>query len=134
MNLHCDYINIFESITLLFLHAYQLTKDYPEKLIQRIIGFTRNLSTDTYYLVINYDIRPVLKEFKRELAEFLQRREFGEIQYSDFYDFSELEPGGFGIVYTAKHNVSGEQERVALKRFKNFNEDVELFLSEVGKL
>ena len=116
------------------IYANQLTKDYPEKLIQRIIGFTRDLSTDTYYLVINYDIRPVLKAFEREHAGFLHRREFGEIQYSDFYDINELEPGGFGIVYAAKRNVSGEQEQVALKRFKNFNEDVELFVSEVGSL
>ena len=57
------------------------------------------------------------------------------MQYGDFYELIEIGSGGYGTVYTAKYN--GElkwpmEETVVLKRFKNFDETPELFISEVS--
>jgi len=57
------------------------------------------------------------------------------MQYNDFYEFKEIGSGGYGTVYTAKYRNYSEvldmQQTVVLKRFKNFNEMPELFISEV---
>ena len=58
------------------------------------------------------------------------------IQYSDFDDLKEIGSGGYGTVYTAKYKkyleVKYMQEIVVLKRFKSFDETLELFISEVS--
>ena len=56
------------------------------------------------------------------------------MQYSDFYELKEIGAGGYGTVYTAKYrNYSNYiKETVVLKRFKNFDETPELFISEVS--
>ena len=55
------------------------------------------------------------------------------MQYSDFYELKEIGSGGYGTVYAAKYSeVWNMQETVVLKRFKNFNEAPELFISEVS--
>ena len=57
-------------------------------------------------------------------------------QYSDFYELKEIGAGGYGTVYTAKYKKYSEarrmQQTVVLKRFKNFDEMPELFISEVS--
>jgi len=52
------------------------------------------------------------------------------MQYSDFDEIEEIGSGGYGTVYTAKY----EMYTVVLKRFKNFDEMPELFISEVSNL
>ena len=58
------------------------------------------------------------------------------MQYSDFDEIKEIGSGGYGTVYTAKHKKYSEvecmKETVVLKRFKNFDETPELFISEVS--
>jgi len=58
------------------------------------------------------------------------------MQYSDFDEITEIGAGGYGTVYTAKYKkyleVMGMQQTVVLKRFKNFDEMPELFISEVS--
>ena len=56
------------------------------------------------------------------------------MQYSDFYELKEIGAGGYGTVYTAKYKNYSEEnipQTVVLKRFKSFNETLELFISEV---
>ena len=58
------------------------------------------------------------------------------MQYNDFYELKEIGSGGYGTVYTAKYKKYSEvedmQQTVVLKRFKNFDEMPELFISEVS--
>ena len=64
------------------------------------------------------------------------------MQYSDFYKLKEIGAGGYGTVYTAKYKGTAKYRRyllaeegediVVLKRFKNFDETPELFISEVN--
>ena len=57
------------------------------------------------------------------------------MQYNDFYELKEIGAGGYGTVYTAKYRNYSEaymKETVVLKRFKNFDETPELFISEVS--
>ena len=58
------------------------------------------------------------------------------MQYSNFDELKEIGSGGYGTVYTAKYSkyleVRNMEETVVLKRFKNFNETPELFISEVS--
>ena len=58
------------------------------------------------------------------------------MQYSDFYELKEIGAGGYGTVYTAKYKKYSEVEDMAqtvvLKRFKSFDETLELFISEVS--
>ena len=58
------------------------------------------------------------------------------MQYSDFYELKEIGSGGYGTVYTAKYRKYSEvtfmQETVVLKRFKDFDQTSELFISEVS--
>jgi len=58
------------------------------------------------------------------------------MQYADFYEFKEIGSGGYGTVYTTKYKGGEERvmETVVLKRFKNFDQTPELFISEVSKL
>ena len=58
------------------------------------------------------------------------------MEYCDFYELKEIGSGGYGTVYTAKYKKYSEvrnmyEETVILKRFKNFDETPELFISEV---
>ena len=55
------------------------------------------------------------------------------MKYSDFGEIQEIGSGGYGTVYTAEYK--GEEdipETVVLKRFKSFDEEPELFISEVS--
>ena len=58
------------------------------------------------------------------------------MQYSDFYELKQIGVGGYGTVYTAKYKKYSEiydmQQTVVLKRFKNFDEMPESFISEVS--
>ena len=58
------------------------------------------------------------------------------MQYNDFYERKEIGSGGYGTVDTAKYRNYSEvrhmPETVVLKRFKNFDETPELFISEVS--
>jgi len=58
------------------------------------------------------------------------------MQHTDFDEVKEIGAGGYGIVYTAKYKKyleSSMPETVVLKRFKNFVEMPELFISEVSQ-
>ena len=52
------------------------------------------------------------------------------LQYSDFYELKEIGSGGYRTVYTAKYRNYSEvwnmEETVVLKRFKSFDETLEL--------
>ena len=59
------------------------------------------------------------------------------MQYSDFYELKEIGSGGYGSVYTAEYKKYSEvkrmdEETVVLKRFKDFDQKPELFISEVS--
>ena len=58
------------------------------------------------------------------------------MQHSDFDEIKEIGSGGYGTVYAAKYKRYSEvkymDETVVLKRFKNFDETPELFISEVS--
>ena len=57
------------------------------------------------------------------------------MQFSEFYKLKEIGSGGYGTVYTARYKGKLEwpmKETVVLKRFKNFDETPELFISEVS--
>ena len=61
---------------------------------------------------------------------------FEFMQYDDFYEIEEIGSGGYGTVYTAKYkykkSLYGSPERVVLKKFKNFDNNIKLFISEVS--
>ena len=58
------------------------------------------------------------------------------MQYDDFYEIKEIGSGGYGTVYTAKYKnnryLFGSPELVVLKKFKNIDNKIELFISEVS--
>jgi len=58
------------------------------------------------------------------------------MQYSDFDEIKDIGSGGYGTAYTAKYKkypeIGNKQETVVLKRFNNFDEMPELFISEVS--
>ena len=59
------------------------------------------------------------------------------MQYDDFSEVQEIGSGGYGTIHTAKHKnylEEGIPELVVLKRFKNFDQMPELFISEVSSL
>ena len=71
------------------------------------------------------------------LDRFIQLREDVKcMQYSDFYDIKQIGSGGYRSVYAAKYRKYSEvrfmMETVVLKRFKDFDETPELFISEVS--
>ena len=71
------------------------------------------------------------------LDSFVRNNDYVKyMQYSDFYELKEIGSGGYGTVYTAKFNEYSEEEdipeTVVFKRFKSFNETLELFISEVS--
>ena len=69
-----------------------------------IIGFTREPSTEEYYLVFYHEIRPILDRFI-QLSEYVQY-----MQYGDFDELKEIGSGGYGTVYTAKYKKYSEIE------------------------
>jgi len=87
-------------------------------------------STREYYLVFYYDIHSLLDNFIR----LNDRVKY--FQYSDFYELKQIGSGGYGTVYTARYRnyseVNNMQQTVVLKRFKSFDEMLELFISEVS--
>ena len=62
------------------------------------------------------------------------------MQYDDFYEIKEIGSGGYGTVYTAKYkhklfdeyNEEIRREQVVLKKFKNIDNKIELFIYEVS--
>ena len=58
------------------------------------------------------------------------------MEYSDFDEIKQIGSGGYGTVYTAKYKKYSSrehiQETVVLKRFKDFDQMPELFISEVS--
>ena len=115
----------------------QLTKEYPEILTpdnDLIIGITQEPSTREYYLLFYYEIRPILDRIIESCD--LDYYSVTYLQYSDFYQLKEIGSGGYKTVYTAKYRKYSEvedmEEIVALKRFKNFDQTLELFISEVS--
>ena len=77
-----------------------------------------------------HEIRPVLDKIVQRYDKIKY------MQYSDFYELKEIGAGGYGTVYTAKYKKYSEvmfmEETVVLKRFKSFDETLELFISEVS--
>ena len=97
-----------------------------------VIGFTQEPSTREYFLVFYYDVHAILDRYLRlnKLVQYMQ--------YGDFYELKEIGSGGYGTVYTArykKYSADGHVPKtVVLKRFKNFDQTPELFISEVSNL
>jgi len=103
-----------------------------------ITGITQEPSTQAYYLVFYHEIRPILNR----LIQCYEHVEY--MQYDDFDKIKDIGSGGYGTVYTAKYEGIAEYKRstflveedmpqtVALKRFKNFDWMLELFISEVS--
>src|SRR5438128_11969324 len=86
----------------LLTQLIQLTKDYPEISTPDniwIIGITQELSTRDYYLVFHNDMNALLGRLVR-INHWLKF-----MQYDDFYEIKEIGSGGYGTVYTAKHNI-----------------------------
>ena len=60
------------------------------------------------------------------------------MQYSDFDEIKQIGSGGYGTVYTAKYKRYSDEEymvaeeTVVLKGFKDFDQTLELFISEVS--
>jgi len=56
------------------------------------------------------------------------------IQYVDFDELNEIGSGGYRTVYAAKYKGNDDTipEIVALKCFKNYDQTLELFISEVS--
>ena len=57
------------------------------------------------------------------------------MQYDDFYEIKEIGSGGYGTVYTAKYKrkiFDKEVELVVLKKFRDIDNKIELFISEVS--
>ena len=96
-----------------------------------IIGIAKEPFTGDYLLVFYSEIYIILERFIRC---------YGDVKFMEYTDFNEIEeigPGGYGTVYTAKakyrvRDLINDQERVALKRFKNFDRTPNLFISEVS--
>ena len=94
-----------------------------------IIGITQEPLTWEYYLVFHHEIRKVLDKIKGSYR-FIQYLEYG-----DFGKLEEIGSGGYRTVYTAKYKkylVERIPETVVLKRFKSFDQTLELFISEVS--
>ena len=94
-----------------------------------IIGITQEQSTQEYYLVAHHEIRLVLDNIIDYYNNY-----FRYMQYSDFDELKEIGSGGYRTVYTAKYRkYLGRDipETVVIKRFKNFDQIQELFISEV---
>ena len=70
------------------------------------------------------------------MDRFIRNGEYVKhIQYSDFDQIKEIGVGGYGTVYTAKYKKYSDmemRETVVLKRMRNFDETLELFISEVS--
>ena len=56
------------------------------------------------------------------------------MQYADFDKINEVGSGGYGTVYTASCSMQDIPRLVVLKRFNNFEQMPELFISEVSDL
>ena len=58
------------------------------------------------------------------------------MQYSDFDEIKEIGSGGYGTVSTAKYKGKRTiiDATVVLKRFNNFDETPELFISEASNI
>src|SRR5690349_962710 len=105
----------------------KLTKDYPEIITPDniwVVGITQAISTGDYFLV-----------FYRDVLEIVERYVFMHhgknvklIPYTDFNEIKEIGSGGYGTVYTAW--CESLEERVVIKRFKNFESMPEVFISE----
>jgi len=78
-------------------------------------------------LVFYHEIHAVLDKFIQINGNV------GYMQYADFYELKEIGSGGYGTIYTAKHK-NYSWDTVVLKRFKNFDQMPELFISEVNSL
>ena len=95
-----------------------------------MIGITQEPSTREYYLVFYHDIHTILDRFIQLKVNVKY------MQYSDFGELKEIGAGGYGTVYTATYRNYSEimfmEETVVLKRFKNFDEMPEIFISEVS--
>jgi len=91
-----------------------------------IIGIAQDPSTRTYYLVFYYDVHAILDRLIQidDVIVYMP--------YTHFDEIKEIGSGGYGTVYTAEYKSSVNSQTVVLKRFKNFNETPELFISEVS--
>ena len=89
-------------------------------------------STREYYLVFYHDVHALLDRFILNNPY----RYVKYMRYSDFYGLKEIGSGCYGTDYTATYNshsaVEDMGETVLLKRFKSFDETLELFISEVS--
>ena len=110
----------------------QLIKEYPKISTPKntlIIGITQEPSTQEYYLVFYHELHIILYK----IVQCYERVQY--IQYDDFDELKEIGSGGYRTVYTAKYKkylVEHIPETVVLKRFKSFDQTLELFISEVS--
>ena len=96
-----------------------------------ILGITEEPSTREYYLVFYHDIHALIDRFIQK------HRHVDYMQYNDFYKLNEIGSGGYTTVYTAKYKYYLEDDMpqtVVLKLYKNFDETLGLFISEVSNL
>ena len=95
-----------------------------------IIGITQEPSTREYYLVFYHGIRLILDKIMKYYGSLLVY-----FEYDDFSELKEIGSGSYKTVYTAKCRRPNQTvETVVLKRFKNFAQTLELFISEVNFL
>jgi len=78
--------------------------------------------------VLYRDIHALLDRFIRT------NKDVKYLQFTHFSEIKEIGSGGYGTVYIAKYtnSLSLETHTRVLKRFKNFDEMSELFISEVS--
>jgi len=95
-----------------------------------IIGISQDPSTQEYYLVFYHEIRLVLDKIMHHFSFENGRR----MQYDDFYELREIGSSSYRTVYAAKYKNHSLRipEILVLKRFKNFDQTKELFISEVS--
>ena len=94
-----------------------------------IIGITQNSSTHEYYLIFYNKIHTILDRIMQKSYEY----ELTFMEYTDFYEISEIRSGAYETVYTACCDKV-EEECVVLRSFKNFDQMPELFITEVSNL
>ena len=96
-----------------------------------IVGITQEPSTREYYLVFYHEIRPILDKIIQHYSSV----NVEYMQYSDFDELKEIGSSCYKTVYATKYRNHSQRdipETVVLKCFKNFDQTLKLFISEVG--
>ena len=56
------------------------------------------------------------------------------MKYTDFSEIEEIGSGAYETFYTARYRPTYEERRIVLKSFKNFDQMLDLFISEISNL